>query len=64
MDGFVAFIIAVVAVVVGGFVWAINVVDDDLWNEAPNGCYVHEVHHNHFGADEKTVTLLCPVKEN
>ena len=40
-----------------------NTMDEDTFNQAPNGCYVHEHDYNHFGKDSKTLVLLCPAKE-
>jgi len=60
MDGFIAFVIGIAVAFAVGVVFLFNVVDDDLWNESVNGCYVHEVHENHFGPDTVTITELCP----
>lgn len=63
MDGFVAFVVAVAVGMTSMFVLMFNVIDDDIWQQGTNGCYIHEVHENHFGADTVTITELCPVKE-
>ena len=62
-DPVLAWFLVAVAGIVALFVVMFNVVDDDIWNEAPNGCYIHEVHENHFGGDTVTITEFCPVEK-
>jgi hypothetical protein len=64
IDPVLAWFIAIVAGIVLLFIVMINTIDDDIWNKGTNGCYIHEVHENHFGPDTVTITELCPVKEN